>query len=69
MIDLSGVNELMINITANCPACGHAMYYTAFFAGEDIKRVHCLISECGEYHKLWDLDMRTGMARRVVSAR
>ena len=69
-VDLSGVNEMAIQISAICPGCGQIMHYDKQFLyeGAPIKRVHCTDirdSDCPEKNKLWDLDMRTGMAKRV----
>lgn len=40
-VDISGVNEIHIQIAAHCPSCDRAMYYIGFASdpGSDIKRV------------------------------
>lgn len=63
-VDISGVNEIHIQIAAHCPSCDRAMYYIAFDFNSDIKRVWCRNDNCTELGKKWDLNMRTGMARR-----
>ena len=70
-INLSGVDSLIINIVANCPSCGTCMrvYYGVFGSSLDTRRVNCTKDGCPENGTLWDLDIRTGMATRVVVTR
>ena len=72
-IDLSGINELAIQVSAICPGCGHPMHYEILkpaalghsLEGLNAVRVYCANSGCGELNKRWDLDMRTGIGKRV----
>lgn len=67
MIDLTGINQIRMNIIIQCPSCGQPMLYVSGGMYMEHHIIRCQNPDCSENGKTWVINFGSGLARRAGS--